>query len=693
MAIIGKIREKSTLVLIIIGGAIVAFVLSDLFSSGATGRTQGPMFLGQVKDQTISPEEYEQQLQIAYENFEARSEEPLDARTKSQIKENVWSQLISSILIGDEREALSVKVTSKELFDMVQGENPHPQVRQIFTNPETGEFSSAAVVQFLQNLDAGDPKTKEQWISFEKALKSNQEMDKYNNLIKKGLYLPAELAKKQYADNNASLNFKYVAQMYMNTPDSVIEINEQEVKAYYNDHLDYYEQPYGRKLLYAYFPVRPSDMDQQTTLAEANRIYEKFKTAKNDSLFVNANSDVRFDPMFYTKENVPLGVDTIFWKEDSGYTKAPFEIEDAYFIHKVRQVKMAPDSVKASHILIGAQNRKVEEAEALADSLLELLNNGQAEMSALATEFSDDAASAREGGDLGWFTEGTMVKPFNDAAFSMNTGEYRKVLSQFGFHIIQLNDKTKDKRKVQIATVRLLVNPSKDTYAQVFNEANSFSIDATDAETFNTLVNDKNLQRRSAVLNESMTMLYENEATRDLVRWAREANEGDISEAFDIGDAFAVGYLEEINQEGPAPLENVRNRVEFAVRMDKKAEKFMQQMTGLSDLGQMASQLGLSVENAENVTFSSPSIPKMGLEPKVVGTAMSLQAGQMSVPIKGDNAVYVVLVESKNDAAEPNIAMTRGSEQRGYNAQIDNGAVFNALKEEVKIEDNRAKFF
>ncbi len=693
MAIIGKIREKSTLVLIIIGGAIVAFVLSDLFSSSAGGRPQGPMFLAQVKEHSISPDEYEQQLQTAYENFEARSETPMDARTKGQIKENVWNQILSSYIIGDEREALGVKVTSKELFDMVQGDNPHPQVRQIFTNPETGEFNSSAVVQFLQNLDQGDPKTKEQWISFEKALKSNQEMDKYNNLIKKGMYMPSELAKQQYADNRTSLSFKFVSQLYMNLPDSVVEVSDAELKEYYEEHKDEYEQPYGRRMFYAFFPVRPSDADVEATYAEANRVYEKFKTASNDSIFVNANSDTRFDPMFYTIENIPLGIDTMFWKQDSGSTKAPFKLENVYYIHKIRDVKMAPDSVQASHILIGGQTRSPEAAEALADSLLEVLKNGQGVMSELASEYSDDATSAVEGGDLGWFAEGTMVKPFSDAAFSMEVGEYRKVLSQFGYHIIQVNGKTEDKRKVQFATVRIDINPSKETYANIFNEANSFSIDATDGESFNTLVNDKRLQRRSVVLSEQMTTLNENEATRELVRWAKEAKEGDISEAYDIGDAFAVGHLEKINEEGPAPFEDVRNRVEYAVRVEKKAEKFINEMSGFSNLTELAAKLNLTVESAENVTFSDPSIPNKGVEPKVIGKAMSLEAGQMSVPLKGGSGVYVLAIESKSDAGEPNIAMTRGSWQRGFNSQIDNGSVFNALKEEVEIEDNRTKFF
>jgi len=693
MAIIGKIREKSTLVLIIIGGAIVAFVLSDLFSSSTGGRPQGPLFLAQVKDHTISPDEYEKQLQIAYENFEARTQESLDARTKSQIKENVWNQLLSSLIIGDEREVLGVKVTPKELFDMVQGENPHPQVRQIFTNPETGEFNSSSVVQFLQNLDAGDPQTKDQWISFEKALKSNQEMDKYNNLIKKGLYLPAELAKKQFTDNRSSMNFKFVSQLYMNVPDSTVEISEEEVRAYYEENKDDYEQPFGIRMYYAFFPVKPSNADVEAAYAEANNIYEKFRTASNDSLFVNANSDTRFDPNYYTMENIPLGVDSNFWKQDSGSIKAPFQIENVYYVHKIRDVKMAPDSVKASHILIGGQTRTPEEAERVADSLLAALNNGEASLSELAPQFSDDAASAANGGDLGWFTEGVMVKPFSDAAFSMEKGEYRKVMSQFGYHIIQLDDKTSDRRKVQIATVMLMIDPSKDTYANIFNEANSFSIDATDGETFNSMVNEKALQRRSVVLNESMTMLYENEATRELVRWAKEAKEGDISEAYDIGEAFAVGYVEQINEEGTAPLEDVRNRVEYGVRVDKKAEMFIEQMSGASDIGALASKLGLSVDNAENVTFSNPSIPQKGLEPKVIGKVMSLQAGQMSVPIKGNNGVYVVALDSRADAGEPNVAMTRGTDQRGYSAQIDNGAVFNALKEEIEIEDNRSKFF
>lgn len=693
MAIIGKIREKSTLVLIIIGGAIIAFVLSDLFSSSSGGRVQGPLFLAEVDGETISPPEYEQQLQQAYENYQARTESEIDPRTRVQIKENVWNQMLSSIIIGNERQKLGVKVTTKELFEMVQGDNPHPQVRQLFSNPETGEFSSAAVVQFLQGLDQQEPETKEQWLSFEKALKSNQEMDKYNNLIKKGIYLPSELAAKRYVDNNSKLNFKYVVQKYSSIPDSTVEISEDKVKDYYQEHKEEYEQKASRKMFYAYFPVRPSNTDIEAVVNEANRIYQKFQKTENDSIFVNANSDQRFDPTYYSKNNLPLGVDSAFWSNDSGFIKPPFKIENAYFIHKIKNVKMIPDSVKASHLLVSTQDKDPAQAEAKADSLLTLLEAKLATMSELAAQSSDDPGSATQGGDLGWFTQGTMVKPFNDAAFEMEVGEIRKVRTQFGFHLIQVDDKTIPKRKIQIATIQILVDPSKETYANVFNEANSFSIDATDGESFNELINEKNIQRRVAVLNEDQTLVQGIEGSRDLVRWAQETKEGDISEAFDIGDAFAVGYLEKINESGPAPLEDVRVRVEYMVRMNKKAEQFKSQMSGMNDLGSLASQLGLSVENAKDVTFTSPNIPNMGMEPEVVGKAMSLESGQMSVPIQGKNGVYVIQMEDKTGGGEPIIAVTRNSMERGLTSQIDNGAVFNALKEKSEIEDNRSKFY
>ena len=692
MAIIGKIRERSTLVLIIIGGAILEFVLSDLFSSQQGGQ-RGPMNVGMVNEVPISPTEYDIDVNQAYENYQlnTQSQTALDEQTKSSIREQVWNEKLADILIGTQMEELGINVTSKELFDMVQGKTPHPQVQRAFTDPNTGQFNKDAVIQFLQNLD-NDPDAKKRWLVFERAIKRNQYFKKFNTLISKGAYVPSALAEKDYKDQNTSLNLKYVMKPYSAVSDTSVQVSESDLKAYYEEHKEEYEQAASTKILYAYLPVSPSALDIQRAEKFLDDVYQKFEGTTNDSIFVNANSDDPFNPTFYSINNAPKDADTSLWNKEVGTMTDVFNVGYNYYIQKVTASKMAPDSVKASHILIGMQERTPEQAQALADSLIEEINNG-VDFEELAMTFSDDVASGQKGGDLDWFTEGMMVKPFSDAAFNAEVDEVVQAESQFGIHIIKVTEKTEPKRKIQLAIIRRQALAGKETYEEVFNKANSFSIEATDVESFNTLVREKNIQRRSAILNENDNMIQGLAASRDIVRWATDAAENQVSEPFDVENAFVVVVVEKVNEKGIPPLEDVKARIEYYVKQEKKAEMFKEEMNGATNLGELASKLNLSVENAEAVSFSNPSLPNSGIEPEVVGKAMTLEAGQMSVPIKGKNGVYVVQLEQKLDAGEPNLAGIRSSQSRALKAQLDNGAMLQALKEKAEIEDNRSKFY
>lgn len=692
MAIIGKIRERSTLVLIIIGLAIVAFVLTDLFSAQGSGQ-RGPVNLAEIEGNPISAADFDFKVQQAYQNYQinAQTTEPLDERTKANIREQVWNEVVSDELLGSEMEKLGVYVTKEELFDMVQGSDPHPNVRQAFTNPETGEFNSSAVVQFIQNLD-NDPRAKEQWISFERALKRSQRFDKYNTLIKAGAYLPTPLATMMANESGTQINIEYVLKPYTDIADSAVEVSESQIQSYYEDNLHKYQQEENIKFFYAYFPVKASNEDIDRTRQWADETYESFMKSENDSAFVEANSEMPFDNNYYTVENLPMGSDTSLWNMEVGTFKAPYLIETTYFMQKVRDVKMAPDSVKASHILINTSDRTPERAEAIADSLLELLNNGK-EIADLAIENSDDVGSAQNGGDLGWFTEGMMVKPFNDAAFSAEIGVYTKVLSQFGYHLIEVTEQTQPKKKLQLATVRRTAEPGKKTYEEAFNKANSFSINVTDKESFDNTINEQRIQRRVAVVKANESMILNNAASRDLVRWAKEANVGDISQAEDFGDAFVVAIIDEVNKEGASPLEKVRISAEFEAKKIEKANQFKELMANASDLQTLATQLGSEVKTASGIVFSSSSISGAGIEPTVVAKAYGMEAGQVSVPIQGNNGVYVIKITQKTPVANPNSAANKDSYARGVSSRVDNGIVFTSIKEESEITDNRASFY
>jgi|SRR5690554_4653577 len=694
MAITGKIRERSTLVLIIIGGAIMAFVLTDLFSAQGGGQ-QGPMNIAEINGTKVSPTEFDFRLQQAYENYQANmeTEAALDEETKSQIREQVWNNLLSEILLDSQMDNLGINVTSKELFDMVQGDNPHPQIVQAFRNPETGQFDKAAVVQFLQNLN-DNPEMKQRWIGFEQALKKEQRSEKFANLIVKGMYVPTELAKMDATEKDQKVSFKYVRKPYSLISDTSIEVSKKEIQSYYDAHKSDFIEKASRKLLYAYFPVAPSEQDIAITERNVNELYERFSKTENDSIFVILNSDRNFDPTFYSYEDAPEGIDSAFWLEDIGYMEGPINNNNRYTINKLSKRKMAPDSVKARHILINIEDRTIEKAEAIADSLLEMLNSGT-KMEDIALENSDDVASAREGGDVGWFTEGVMVKPFSDTAFAAEIGSFHKVLTQFGFHLIEVTDKTELKSKVQIASISINTEPGKETYAEVFNKANSFSIEANDLESFNELVRENNVQRRAVVLDEGASTISGLGASRDLVRWARDAREGDVSEAYDVDDAFVVAVMENVSKDGVAPLEKVKNRVEYLAKQEKKAEIYKQQFydAAATDIGSLAGALDLTVVTARDVTFANPAIPDAGIEPRVVGKAISLEQGQMSLPIKGETGVFVVQIDSKSQVESPDLMVIRNENANRVAARFSQGELLKALEKRADVTDNRSRFY
>lgn len=692
MAVIGKIRERSTLVLVIIGLAIVAFVLTDLFSAKAGGQT-GPINLAEIDGVDVSAQDYEFKVQEAYKNYltNAQSNETLDERTKSNIREQVWNEVVSDAIIGREMEKLGIKVTRKELMDMVSGKNPHPQVRQAFSNPETGEFNGMAVIQFLQNLDE-NPEGKTQWLAFEKALKRNQHIEKYNTLIKKGMYTPALLAKMKADESNTKMTFNFVVKPFSSIADESVTVSDSELKEYYNNNLANYQQKASRKAYYAYFPVGPSANDIESTKRWADETYANFQTTEEDSTFVMLNSDTPFNANYFSVANMPLGSDTSLWNKEIGFMKAPYMIEKTFFIQKVRDVKMAPDSVKASHILINTGDRSLERAEVIADSLMSLLNSGS-EMADLAKENSDDVGSGANGGDLGWFAEGAMVKPFSDAAFASNVGEYTKVTTQYGIHLIEVTERTELRKKIQLATIQRSAEASKETYEEIFNKANSFSIKATDLESFNNLINEENIQRRVAVIAENENLIQGEATSRDIVRWIKSANVGDVSEAKDLDNAFVVAVIEEVNEEGAAPLEKVRATVERAAITKKKGEMIASEMAGSASLNELATKTGLKTQIATSLSFVGSSIPNVGVEPAVIGKAYSLQKGQMSVPIVGNTGVFVIEITERVEIASPDLTLITSSAARSNQAKVDNGIVFNALKEQADIVDNRSKFY
>lgn len=693
--VIGKIREKSTLLLIMIGGAMLAFILGDLFSSGNFLVSGSQTEVGAVAGQVIEGRDFEARVQQAIDNYKAQTgQSSITAATTDQLREQTWNQLLREIILDRELEEVGVAVSGDELYDMVQGANPHPQVVQAFTDPNTGQFDNAQVFAFLKRMSE-DPDTKARWVRFEQDLAKIRRNEKYNNLIKKGLYTTTHEAKNDFIAKSSPANIRLVVKRYASVADTTIAVSDSEVKKYYNANLKKYEQEPSRDIEFVTFTVEPSEEDIAKVREWAERIKGEFETAENDTLFVNRESDVRFNAMWTEKGSLPLSIDSIMFGAQKGYVHGPYREAKAFKLAKLIGVKMSPDSVKARHILI-TPNTYGGKAKNTADSIYDLVKNRKADFAELAKSISEDPGSGALGGDLGWFTEGQMVPTFNDACFDGKKGDIALVQSQFGFHIIEVLDQKGKSEKRAVAVIQRAIEPSSKTYQMVYGKADDFARSVKSAESFEEKVVELGLNKRMAPnLKENDRVIAGLEQPREIIRWAFTAEQGEVSKVQELGNTFVVSVLTAIREKGHTPISDIREELEAEVRKEKKAEQFIKEFNeaGASDIQALADKMNLPVEVKENVSFSSSSLPGMGRELEVIGAASVLAPNTLSAPIKGQQGVFVVVVDSR---AEAPAVDSYANNARTVNAALASRVdyeVFEALKKRADVKDNRSRFY
>jgi peptidyl-prolyl cis-trans isomerase D len=693
MAVIGKIREKSTLILIIIGGALLAFVLGDLL--GNKGSMGGPVNIGEINGQEIQGLDFEARVTKNIADYEERNSVPANEEVTSSIRDMVWNQLLIDYIVKKEIEKLGIDVSPEELFDMVRGNDPHPQVRQAFSNPQTGEFNPDDVIRYLKTMDQDQTgKAKNQWVQFEKSIKEERLQAKYYNLIKKGLYPTLHEAKNYYTDASKMFNVRFIAKRFATVADSTIEVSDKELKEYYNNNIKKYQQEEPlREVKYVTYQILPSENDKLETEKWFNEKIEEFKVAEDDSLFLAANSDGTPTFSFFAKASgLPDRLDTVVFSMEKGQVFGPYIEFNTFKASKVIDFKLSSDSVKARHILINIE-KDTASAMALVDSLKKLITSKKRKFEELAKEFSKDFGSAQDGGSLGWFKEGVMVPPFNDACFKGNKGDLPIVVSQFGIHFIEILDKSAESKKVQLATLERKIEPSGATFDKYFNDATAFSIKSNTAEDFQKEAETNGLNIRIQELKSTDRFLADLESPRELIRWAFNGKINDVSDPFRFGEKFVVACISDAKEKGDLPFEKIKEDISVEVRKNKKAEMFIKEMSGTSNMEELSQKLKLPLERGDNISFSSFSVPGMGREPYVVGKLTTLKKGQMSIPIKGDQGVYVVYIENIVEA--PDVSDYSGyktSIKQGFSSRVNN-EVFEALKEKANVIDDRAKFY
>jgi len=704
MAAIGQIRKHYGLLVAIIGIALAAFILGDLFKS----KPREAINIGVVDGEEISYKDFSLEVEKSVEAEKTNKQKlQLTSAEVFRIKQTVWNKMVKDIIMEKELDELGITVTSDELFDLVQGENPHRYILQYFKDPNTGQYNPDMVNQYLQSLDQMPRENQLQWIEFEKAIKEDQLNTKFNNLVSKAYYLPEAFARLADQRKNTEVEVEMVAQQYSTIPDEEVEVTDEDYEKYYADNKEDFKQDETRALDYVVFDVKPSNEDRIQQKNEFDEIYNEFKELDVDesAVYANSVSDKKYEDKWYKKGQLPLQLEKPMFEDEVGTTVPPYLSNNAYHTGKLLARENRPDSLKASHILIaysGAARaaedvtRIKPQAKALADSLMGVLKKSTKNFEALAMEFSNDGGVTQNKGHYDWFAEGVMVPEFTNAILDNDEGDIVVVESAFGYHVMIIDGKKDFSEKVKVAMIQRSIEPSNETYQQAYVKANEFA-SRCKSDEFDAVAEDMGISKRTM---DNLSAMQENipgqQEGRQIVMWAfkPETEIGDL-ELFDMGGSYIVSSLTSIDDEGYASLESVKTTIASAVKNLKKADKMIADIEASAnkkELSKLAAELNSSVETA-SLTFETNSLPGYGPEPEVVGTAMSLDANDVTDPIKGVKAVFVLKASEVRPSPEKSDYKTLASQLANRFKSNVNFRLYRAIQDETDIEDNRHLFY
>jgi peptidyl-prolyl cis-trans isomerase D len=704
MSILEKIRNKSGLAIVFVGGALALFVISDALQNNSRifGGSQSTD-VGVINGDKIGVKAFEAKVN---ENAELTRQQmgpdgKMDQNTMDMVREQTWSQMVMEGIMRDEYEDLGIKVTNDELFDLVQGEDPHQQIKSapVFQNPQTGQFDRTLVVRFLKDMETrNDPESKKQWLAFEEGLYKEALNKKYYTIIRKGVYATSLEGKNAYQNRTRSIDADMVAINYFSVADSTIKVEDSELKAFMNKNLKKYaDRENSRKVEFVLFDAVATHEDTMATQKWVSDQMVQFATSTNDTLYVDANSDSKFDPTPKPRSAYPEEVVDRLFNDSVGTIIGPIYKDGKYNIYKIVGTKQ--DSIyqmRASHILFKTENGDTAATIKKANEVMAQIKGG-ADFGAMAAQYGTDG-TAQRGGDLGWFPEGQMVKEFNDAALAGKKGDIRIVKTQFGIHILKITE-NKTKKLVTAALLTRGIEPSESTISTAYNAASQFASAATSQEAFDKNVTDMKLNKRVAdFVRENDKQIGGVPEAREVVRWVYNAEKGDVSEVFSVGQQFLVGVLTTIREKDKADFETVKSRLEVEYRKEKKGEQLIEKantaMAGASNIQDVANKLQLSVTPLAGQTFENNNIAYVGPDNLMVGTLFGTKTtGKLSGPVKGDNAVYIFAVNKVNEAPEmKDFTIYKNEAQAQLSQRIEYGT-FDALKDLKKVEDNRYRFY
>ncbi|MBN2891471.1 MAG: SurA N-terminal domain-containing protein [Bacteroidales bacterium] len=712
MATLENIRKRGKLLAIVIGLALLAFVLGDMINSGKALFGGQKFDIVSVNQENINIQKYEQLIYETEAYYEIMQGGKIDGETSQQIRTSVWDMIIREALLANTYEDLGIDISTEELSDMIIGTHIHPMIYQTLVNPQTGQFDKQFVITLYQNFEQIKQEDEQQAEQLRQILKYTEDYikkdtkyNKYIALVSKGLYVTSLEVKEDNFERTYTVDIDLVGKTINEVTDTTIKATEIELENYYNEHKEFYKNVTAtRDISYITLDVVPSKTDSITAKDKAEKFKSELEASDGDEQsVVNLKSYNAQLVRYYTagELNNPL-LDSILFNSEVGSTYGPYLEYGTYNVAKVvDKIDSRPDTVSARHILISPQNPKIgsmAKAQTVADSIVDVLNNG-GDFDLLAAKYSDDPGSKDKGGLYEDFTEGSMVPEFNDYCFSNPVGKIGTVETNFGIHIIEVTERKNLVSKTKLAFVQVEIVPSQTTYDLLYSEAMRIRGLATDEKSFDKVVEENGFLRKEATdITQGTYTIPGLSDVKEIVNWSFKAKQGEVSNVFEQGDKYIIAMLKTENKVGYLSLEKVKTQVENSVIQRKKVDKiYTENFEGqtVSDLDAFAGKINAQKLTIPKVAFNAFQLATIGYEPALLGAIKKFEVGKIYGPIKGVNGVYFVKANTVNVPVELTPEEITAQKQRMIDAmkQRANYQAYTALRDASKIIDRRSNFY
>lgn len=688
MATLEKIRSKSVLLLIIVGAALLAFIIGDFFTSGRTLFGTGTT-IAKVGNTKIGVHEFQQRVQSTQQQVQA-SGQRVD---NSVLQQQVLDAMIAESLFKEEAQALGLTVTDNELTEMMVGKNSayvDRMVAQQFGLPDAATFHDMAFNPTKYGIPQENvAQLQAFWLELESNVENMLMQQKFQNLFN-GLLVANDLDSKAiYDDNNTTANIILAKKDFSSLPDADFAVESSDINKLYDSEKNRYALDEPMRLInYISVNIIPSAAD----LMAGQKKVEDALVALNEQEETNGivgQNDFLIDRVTLSQADVDkqqrlkAALDTL----SVGRAVLVNRSGNDYNIAKLLGKSQQSDKVTLDMLMVQGTKAQI-------DSLTAVLNSGVSFDSVAASPLVAQSQKATEVSLLDG--NASIVK---ELIADRATGVYfaPDTLAENG-RIIRIAERAVPTTVYEIANVTYTTEPSNATINELESSLANYVANHKNASEFADSAQAAGYTVFPFYVTPSSTSIGNINDSHAAVAWAMEAKKGEVSPIMgDVqsGHLLAVALDDIYEGYTPARDPQLKEALSRRVRNDKKAEKLIADFSGkASDVAGYARIMDDAVDTV-SVNFGQQFIPGLGVgESEIQALVAASKQGQLVGPVKANNAVVVFQVIGVEDNARPYDAAenaVRYDQQRG--AQRMAGNLSSILLGNKKVTNKMTTFY